>query len=204
MTKYKEAFKRPFTDVVKLLIGILLGIVPIVNFLVSGYQLECAKTANKNKSKLPEWKNWGNLFVRGLLGTVIGIIYMLPALILFTIGIGTAFLTGFLTEDIFSMITTSVPAILIGLILLILAGYFLPMVMTSYAMTYRFSSGFDFKKIFKKSFTKKYFLAWLLVVIYAIIISWILNYIPYLGSSIANFIIGVTSLTLFGSIYSKV
>ncbi|MBU1245689.1 MAG: DUF4013 domain-containing protein [Nanoarchaeota archaeon] len=204
MTKYGEAFKRPFTDVVKLLIGILLSIVPIVNFISSGYQLECAKTANKNKFKLPDWKNWGNLFVRGLLAMIIGIIYMLPALILFTIGIGTAFLTGFFTEDVFSMIATSGPVILSGLVLLIIAAYISPMALTNYAMTYKFSAGFDFKKIFKKSFTGKYSLAWLFVIIYAFIVSYILGFIPYVGSAIASFILGVTMLTLFGSIYSKV
>ena len=204
MTSYDKAFKRPFTDWIKFVIGIILSIVPIVSFLAGGYQLECARTANKKKYGLPEWKDWGNLFVRGLLSAIIGIIYMLPALILFTIAIGSAIFTGIVTQDFLSVLTTSGPLVIIGLILMVIAAYIAPMALTNYAMKYKFSAGFDFKKVFKKSFTGIYFTTWLLVIIYALIISWILGFIPYVGPAIASFVAGVTMMTLFGEIYSKV
>ena len=204
MVNYNEAFKRPFTDWVKFIIGIVLSIIPIVNFLTGGYQLECARTASKKKYKLPEWKEWGNLFVRGLLAAIIGIIYMLPALILFTIAVGSAIFTGFVTQDFFSVLATSGPLVVIGIILMVIAAFIGPMGITNYAMTYKFSAGFDFKKIFKKAFSGRYFTAWLLAIIYTLIISWILGFIPYVGSAIASFIAGVTMMTLFGEIYTKV
>jgi len=86
MVNYTEAIKRPFTDGKKFLIGVLLNILPIVNLLVVGYTLECAKSAMKKKYKLPEWENWGDYFVKGLLATIIGFIYMIPALMLLLIG----------------------------------------------------------------------------------------------------------------------
>ena len=204
MVKYKEAFKRPFTDVIKLLIGILLNIIPIVNFLAQGYHLECARTSNKKKYKLPKWKNWGNLFVRGLLSTIIGIIYLLPTLIILFIGVGTAFLTTITTQEILPILATGGPLIIIGLILGIVTAYIAPMAIINYAMNYKFLTGFEFGKIFKKAFTGTYFVAWLLVGIYGVVLSLIFNFIPVVGSGISSFIAGITMFTVLGEIYSKV
>ena len=81
MVNYNIAFKRHFTDIKKLIIGLIIGIIPIVNFIATGYHLECAKTAMNKKFKLPDWKNFGKLFVNGFLASVITFIYLLPAIL---------------------------------------------------------------------------------------------------------------------------
>ena len=78
---FETNFKKPFTDVKKLLIGILLSIVPVVNFLAVGYMLETARKSMKKDTSLPEWEGWGDLFVKGLLSIVIEAIYFIPAAI---------------------------------------------------------------------------------------------------------------------------
>lgn len=75
-----QTFKRPFTDVKKLLIGIALSILPVVNFITLGYFLECSGIKKSNPG-LPEWKNFRKLFVNGFFVFVIGLIYLIPAVI---------------------------------------------------------------------------------------------------------------------------
>lgn len=93
MVDYENAVKRPFTDGSKLLIGILFSLVPVVNFFSMGFILECIGFGKAKKSKLPEWKNWTDLFARGFFGFLISVVYIMPALIVFSIAVGFAVFT---------------------------------------------------------------------------------------------------------------
>ena len=84
-----QTFKKPFTDVKKLLIGIGLSLIPVVNFITIGYFLECAGL-KKSKPGLPEWNNFGKLFINGFFVFVIGLIYLIPAVIVLFLVTGAA------------------------------------------------------------------------------------------------------------------
>jgi hypothetical protein len=61
-----ESIKYPTTDndwIKKVVIGGILGMIPIVNFIVQGYYLKILKGSIENKSGMPEWEDWGNLFI---------------------------------------------------------------------------------------------------------------------------------------------
>jgi hypothetical protein len=91
MASYEEAIKKPFTDLGKLILGIILSIVPIVNWIAQGFILECSGIGkNKPSKKMPEWKDLGDYFVKGFLSYMIMFIYMIPAIIVFLIAIGYA------------------------------------------------------------------------------------------------------------------
>lgn len=86
MVDYVEALKRPFLDIQKFLIGSVLGIIPLVNFIVTGYSLVCTgfTEVKVEKDTLPEWENYGNLFMKGLVVALIGFLLFLPVgLVLF-------------------------------------------------------------------------------------------------------------------------
>jgi hypothetical protein len=89
MVNFEDAIKKPFTDIKKLIIGILLSIIPFVDeTIVAGFEFESSGLGKtKTSKKMPEWKNWKYLFIKGLVGVGIKIIYMLPALIILGIGI---------------------------------------------------------------------------------------------------------------------
>ena len=91
MVDLVKALKRPFSDVNKFLIGTLLGIIPIVNFTVIGYKLVSTGFTEEKveRDSLPEWKNYGDLFVKGLVSVVIGIILFLPAALIILGTFGT-------------------------------------------------------------------------------------------------------------------
>lgn len=91
MVNYEDALKKPFTDLTKLVLGIILSIVPIVNWIAQGFILECSGAGkNKPSKKMPEWKNLGDYFVKGFLSYVIMFIYAIPAFIVFLVAVGFA------------------------------------------------------------------------------------------------------------------
>jgi hypothetical protein len=89
MVNYKESIKKPFTDLTKLVIGIVLSFIPIVQWIVKGFALESSGLGKTRPSpKMPEWKNFVDLFIKGLLADIISFVYMLPAIIVFLLAIG--------------------------------------------------------------------------------------------------------------------
>lgn len=91
MVKYTEAIKKPFTDLTKLVIGIVLSLIPIVQWVAKGFALESSGLGKTRPSaKMPEWKNFVHLFVKGLLSDIILFVYMLPAFIIFLVAAGIA------------------------------------------------------------------------------------------------------------------
>ena len=91
MVDFIEALKRPFSDIQKFLIGSLLGMIPLVNFIVTGYTLVCSGFTNikVEKDSLPEWKNYGDLFMKGLVAALIGFLLFLPNSLVFFGAFGT-------------------------------------------------------------------------------------------------------------------
>jgi Protein of unknown function (DUF4013) len=109
MVNYEQALKKPFTDFKKLIIGILLNIIPIVDFtFVTGFQMECSGLGRtKQSNKMPEWKQWKYLFLKGLGALGIKIVYMIPALLV--IGIGVLL---FMADILQLLVQTFTPAVI--------------------------------------------------------------------------------------------
>jgi len=86
MVDFVEALKRPFSDLKKALIGVLLGSIPLVNLTVIGYTLVSSGFTKEKveKDSLPEWNNYSDLFMKGLVAALIGFLLFLPnSLVLF-------------------------------------------------------------------------------------------------------------------------
>jgi hypothetical protein len=93
MVDYDGALRKLFSDWKKLLIGVLLSIFPVIRWFVKGYMFENTGLGKHKKMKtLPEWKNWQQLFINGFAGTVIAFLYIVPAILVLIIGVGTTFL----------------------------------------------------------------------------------------------------------------
>ncbi len=66
----------------KVLIGGLIGLVPVLNLALTGYALRTLKNVAAGSTRpLPDWDDLGNDWLKGLLATVAGMIYALPLLI---------------------------------------------------------------------------------------------------------------------------
>jgi len=82
-----RAFNYPMKDqnwIVKLLIGAVISLIPIVNFIASGFQVRAIREVlNGNEERLPEWDDFGGDFMRGLIVAVFLFVYQLPATIVY-------------------------------------------------------------------------------------------------------------------------
>jgi hypothetical protein len=205
-----KGFKFPFSDqnwVVKLIIGTVLGIIPIINFFSLGYAYKVfKKTLNKEEPALPEWDDWGGYFVQGLLVAVIGIIYLIIPIVLLAIGMGL-----FSKAAINSAMGTSAAGLyaiggllaFVGGVLALAAELMLPMVLAVYAKNKEdFSSIFKFGEIIGNIF--KVIGDYILVVVIGIgvaIVLGIIMMIPIIGWLIyvlALFYLMIVFMTLFG------
>ena len=225
---YEEAIKKPFTDIAKLIIGIVLSIVPGLWWVAKGLILECSGVGKtKPSKKMPELKNWWNLFVKGFASDFILVIYAIPAGLVFLVVIGMTISS--LAESILPMtgsvdtlsqlisqnwylvmpiILQLAPVMLFGFVLLLIAFYLTPIAVLNYLKTKKFSEAFNLNRVTKKAFTSDYFVTWIIALVITGVITWIILLIfsafPYVGKQIAFFITGVISYSLYGQIYRKV
>jgi hypothetical protein len=89
VVNYEESIKKSFTDFGKLIIGIILSIIPIVNWIAQGFIIESSGIGkNKPSKNMPEWKNISDYFIKGLLSYVIILIYSIPAILVLSVSIG--------------------------------------------------------------------------------------------------------------------
>src|SRR3989338_2777240 len=206
------AIQKPFTDIKKLLIGIVLSIVPIVNFFSIGFSLESSGLGrNKKSAKMPEWDEWGDYFIKGLFAFVIGLLYAVPGVLIILVAIGGAIFTmvgqGMMSGNMAQILPSLLaygPIFLFGLLVLVLGSYVSSAAVLSYLEAKDFGKAFAFGKVFKKAFTGTFFAAWLVSVIGSVVLLMILGWIPYLGGPIAGFILGVFSYTLLGEAYASI
>lgn len=211
MINYEDAFKKPFSDFKKLALAIILNILPIVNFIVYGYLLEVARSSAGKKpgNSLPEWKNYGSLFLNGLFSFIIGLFYLLPFFIVMAITFAMAKISifSYMSNGSLQGITPAIASLglwaLLLLILLLATTYILPSAIMSYALSGEISSAFEFGNVVKKAITQEYFVVWLISIVYTAILSSLLGLIPYVGSAAAGAITGITMFTLLGQIYPK-
>lgn len=147
-----KAFGYIFDDeswITKILIGGILGIIPIVNFVVFGYVVETLRNVAQGLERpLPEWSNFGEKFVKGLVTFIIYFIYTIPIWLLMGCVLVAALVLGGGNgkgEDLVGLLLFPLYCILglYGLVLSILS----PAIMIKYAVTGDFASAFRFGEL---------------------------------------------------------
>jgi hypothetical protein len=92
-----KSFRFVFEDkdwVSKLLISVLVSLVPILNFAFIGYLVQLILNVSEGIAfPLPDWSDFGDKFVKGLIMVVAGFIYALPIIILVVVVAGAGALT---------------------------------------------------------------------------------------------------------------
>lgn len=188
MIDLETAFKFPTTDrdwKSKVMIGGVLNIVPVINFLSMGYALGLFQRGLEGEELgiLPEWEHWGTLFVQGLIVFLIGLIYNLASLILFLIH----------------------PVL--GFLAFVAVSILFPAALAQYVLTGNFSQAFALGEIWRRiqQTRNDYFIAWLVVAGITIVLV-VVGMIPVLGyliSAIIGFYAYLVFAVLFGEICSR-
>ena len=219
MVDYNLSFRKPFSDIRKLIIGIVVNIIPIVNLISYGYTLESSDIKKGEQTdKMEEWEDFGGFFVKGLLAFIISLIYGIPALIVgiiaFAVALGPLFgqlvlmdpqrVQTMNPEEFFPMfvpyLLAALPLVILFAILILIATYIAPVGVLRYIKTDTFYEAFNFKEITRYIFTGDYILAWLLVLVLNIALVGILSNIPFVGTAIASFITGIIGFSLYAGV----
>ena len=225
----QKALSYPFEDeqwTGKVGIGVLISIVPILNFAWLGYIIELMRQVIKgNPLPMPDWNNLGKKIMDGLFLFLAGFVYALPVILLIgvplTVMIVPAILAGNSNnQNIASAIATagSMVAMCLTCVFLLYAlalSVLFPAIYVEYAAKGTFASCFNFKDIFAQigKNTGVYFTAWGVYLGVAIgaslvggIIGGLLGWIPCLGQLIAV-VVGVASgiyaLLVFAHLYGQ-
>ena len=206
-----ENIKYPTTDsewIKKILIGGILLIIPIINFIIGGYYIKTLRGSIEGKPGLPEWDDWGDLFIKGLMVAIIGFIYMLIPLIVLFVSIGGA-LTAAISSGDFSAASISaiVGGSLFSVVLMLIVCLVLPMALSIYAKEDSIGAAFRIGEILSriKSVPGDYIIS--IIVLYALL--FIVNLvaaIPIIGWVIiifANFYIALVASKMFGEVYAS-
>ena len=211
----QKALTYPFEDkqwTGKIGIGVLISIVPILNFAWLGYILELMRQVIKgNPLPMPDWNNLGKKFMDGLFLFLAGFVYALPVILLIGVPLAVMIVPAILAgnsnnQSIASAIATagSMVAMCLTCVFLLYAlalSVLFPAIYVEYATKGTFASCFNFKDIFVQigKNTGVYFTAWGVYLGVAIgaslvggIIGGLLGWIPCLGQLIAV-VVGVAS-----------
>jgi hypothetical protein len=216
MTLYLKAYARPFQDLKKLGVGCLLFVIPFVNVITIlfgiGYILRCAKSAIRGDFRLPEWKDWEQLFVDGLLFSLILMLYFLPAFI-FAVIAALAAWTALLSMNTYNYAPIIAALIWAGVVAIITV-YVVPVGILIYAKTERLKSAFQLTAVLRVAFTWKYFSAWLVAMLLMSLVSsvgyslstflWPTIIGPFIVDGSFSFIVGVATVTITGSAFGDI
>ncbi len=174
-----KAFTFPFDDedwVKKLIIGAVLLIIPIVNFITFGYMIRTMRNVAEGRAKpLPEWDQWGDDFMKGLMVVLAAFIYSLPIILVngLTAILG-AIASSANSEGVQGVMAlcTTVLSCLSGLWGLVV-GIFVPAAVVKYAQEGEFGSFFKFSEIFAwiRDNIKDYIIAVLVIIVARILAS---------------------------------
>lgn len=148
---YGKSFTYMFEEdnwITKFLIGIVVNIIPIVNFAAMGYVLEIVKNVRDGSQQpLPEWDDFGGLFINGikfLLGTLV---YALPAILVSFLAVPFAMLAGEEPGALFGLGITAVTCLVTAFAFLPLV--LMPALMTQYARRDRIGDMFAFGEMWQ-------------------------------------------------------
>ncbi|MCR4369158.1 MAG: DUF4013 domain-containing protein [archaeon] len=222
MVDIAGAIKKPFDDLKTAGIGIILGLIPLVNLLVVGYGVNVARRTVAKDNKLPAWSFDSLLqyLKDAIFAIIIYIIYMIPAGIAFAIGLGLAIgtlLPAILSGNTGAIVGGIAGAFAAGGVFALLAGLLVVIgeVMASigiifYAKENSLGAAFNFGAIIKKILTAQYIIAIIVLVVYWIvlgIIATVLSIIPVVGSllgvGLAVYAATVTGMTLFAQVFNE-
>ncbi|KPL23923.1 MAG: hypothetical protein AMJ93_03585 [Anaerolineae bacterium SM23_84] len=153
---YAKAFTFVFDDedwVKKVLTGGIVAMIPIVNLIVVGYGLTVLRNVAEGREKaLPEWEDFGDYFVQGLMSFLGGLIWAVPIILLLMLMGLISWVTGY-EGDPYGVagpvwLCMSGLSCLSGLYGLFLAA-FIPAATTKYAVSRDFAAFFRVAEIFK-------------------------------------------------------
>jgi hypothetical protein len=149
-----SSFSYMFKDedwIKKILIGGVVGLIPIVNFAAIGYLIQIIRNVRDGQTlPLPEWDEFGKYFVDGLWIFLIFLVWAIPIIVVACLqGVGAAALAeaGDDAANAFGIISVCFTCVMVlwGLVIAAVS----PAIMILFAEVGEFMAGFRFSEIFE-------------------------------------------------------
>lgn len=208
-----ENIKYPTTDsewIKKILIGGILLLIPILNFVCTGYYLKVIKGSIEGRNNMPEWDDWGDLFMKGFFVLIISLAYSIIPIILISIIILVVSSSGLVLAGLFESGSMGILAILftligslIGFIILLVVNLMFPMGLAMYANEWSFGDAFKIREIISriKSVFVEYVIAIIVIYILLLLVS-IVAWIPFIGWAALFYVMVVTG-KIYGNAFAN-
>lgn len=204
----------------KLGIGALVAAVPVLNFAWTGFMVDVMRNVAAGESKpLPDWTDLGEKLLRGLLVTIAGFIYALPAILVGCLLAGLSFVP-LIAADQGSQgsgeqIALGSAALLVSLscclgLFILLLSFIFPAVLINYSRKGAFGSCFEFGEIMRLITTNlgEYVTAWVITIAAGFIVGTVLGaagmlvgWIPCIGWLIL-WVLGAIAGAYLGAVYA--
>lgn len=206
----------------KLLIGMLVSIVPIVNFALLGWVIDIMRNVSQRQpTPLPEWSNFGEKFVKGAILFVASLIYSLPMLLISCPALFLPFTRG----DFSSEGQQALGGLFVGTTLLVmcavsiyalLLSFLIPAIFVNFARKGTFAACFEFAEIWRimSKNLGDYIVAWLIIIVVSIAVSsviglvaGVLAFIPCCGWILGWILLGVSGVyiaAVFGHLFGQI
>ncbi|MCL7385778.1 MAG: DUF4013 domain-containing protein [Thaumarchaeota archaeon] len=169
-----------FKDIGRLIILIILDIIPIVNFIVSGYFARVVRESPRSDAP-PPLENYGELWINGAKIFVAMLVYMIVPIGLMAAGAVSSVLGAFMPLRGLGVLGTimTVAGIILAFIILIIAI----MAITHMAKTGKLGDAFDFNRILSviKNVGWSNYILWVIVIFVIGLVLTGISYIPYVG-----------------------
>jgi hypothetical protein len=206
----------------KLLIGMLVSIVPIINFALLGWVIDIMRNVSRREPQpLPGWDDFGEKFVKGAILFVVGLIYSLPALLLTCPLFIAPFTRGDFGRDgqqaVASLFVGTALALscAIGLYALLLS-FLMPAIYLNFARKGTFSACFELGEIWRimSKNLGDYIVAWLIIIVVGVAVTFLIGLvagfvaiIPCCGWILSLVLLGVSSvyiMAVFGHLFGQI
>jgi len=193
MNDLKQLLGFPFEDrewIMKMMLGSVITIVPVLNFLSLGYFIRCINVGWRGRRNLPNWDSWTELFRDGLFGFLIALTYLIVPILL-------GFLVGMVP----------VVGAALASIIIIIMGIIIPMAIANYAMRKNIRDAFALGEIIYKAgrVLNLYITAYLTTILIVTIGAALLIGLPIIGfiGAVLIFYCGVVFFNLLGFLYHQ-
>jgi hypothetical protein len=176
---YKYTVKL-FRDIGRLVILIILNIIPIVNFIVSGYFARVVKESPRADAP-PPLEKYGELWVSGAKIFVVTLVYMIIPIGLISVGLASSILGAF--SPLRGLGVVGIVVAVIGIILAFLVSIVALMGIAHMSKTGKLGDAFDFSRILSiiRNVGWASYIAWLIVIfVIGLVLSGI-SLIPLVG-----------------------
>jgi len=181
MVDFVEAVKRPLrTDPVTIVLGVLFTILLPARPLMHGLGLELSRRTLNGNNQMPQFDDFVDLFLSGLMVFVIVILYFIPALFVLLFGAAISLpLVGHIIQSLTvnpinalqSLMLLIVGGALVGgiaLLLSLVAAIMFPVGVQLFAHDKKIASAFAFRRIWGVVGTLQYWISWILLMGYGI------------------------------------